>query len=198
MFPTTEIILIPFNLCPSAGFPLIPPPFLGIVRGPESSQNSPNVGAAERETTDWSPNYLRTWLLASMLTASAKAPAKAKAMATDMATAKAKATATTTAQATATDVATDMATAKAKAMAMAEATSMAQANTMATASGGLVRVPRSSGEMGSPDKSIQILRMISRLDELYRNINGTLSRRMAMPRGKGAYYYFIIIFTLLF
>ena len=184
---------------------MIPPPFLGIVRGPESSQNSPNVGAAERETTDWSPNYLRTWLLASMLTASAKATAKAKAMATDMATAKAKATATTTAQATATDVATDMASTKAKAMAMAEATSMAQANTMAkakamaTASGGLVRVPRSSGEMGSPDKSIQILRMISRLDELYRNINGTLSRRMAaMPRGNGAYYYFIIIFTLLF
>jgi hypothetical protein len=79
-----------------------------------------------------------------------------------------------------------MPTASAKAMANAIAMANAKVMATATARGGLVRAPRSSREMSSPDKSIQILRMISRLDELYRTINGTLSRRIAfMPRGKG-------------
>ncbi|XP_030217830.1 urotensin II-related peptide [Gadus morhua] len=79
-----------------------------------------------------------------------------------------------------------MPTASAKAMANAIAMANAKVMATATARGGLVRAPRSSREMSSPDKSIQILRMISRLDELYRTINGTLSRRIAfMPRANG-------------
>ncbi|KAK0154688.1 hypothetical protein N1851_003002 [Merluccius polli] len=63
----------------------------------------------------------------------------------------------------------------------------ATATAMATANGGLVRVPRGGrDEAAGPDKSVQMLRMISALEELYRTVNGTLRRRIAfMPRASG-------------